>query len=148
MRALNDVTFHVAPGETVALLGPNGAGKSTAVDLMLGLAGPDAGEITVLGAAPRRAVAQGRVGARRSLERHRLHRHQVRPVRPQHGRSQRHLQHSAGDHCGDRRQREVVRTNHRHAIRDPLAVRLADSSGARPQVSGPSSHARPRGRRP
>ncbi|NJP94590.1 ABC transporter ATP-binding protein [Nonomuraea sp. FMUSA5-5] len=63
VRALDDVTFHVAPGETVALLGPNGAGKSTAVDLMLGLARPDAGEITVLGTAPHRAVAQGRVGA-------------------------------------------------------------------------------------
>ncbi|GAA3186764.1 ABC transporter ATP-binding protein [Nonomuraea roseoviolacea] len=63
VRALDDVTFHVAQGETVALLGPNGAGKSTSVDLMLGLAKPDRGTIGVLGTEPGRAVAQGRVGA-------------------------------------------------------------------------------------
>jgi ABC-2 type transport system ATP-binding protein len=53
----------VARGETVALLGPNGAGKSTAVSILLGLRKPDAGAVSVLGGAPRTAVAAGRVGA-------------------------------------------------------------------------------------
>ncbi|MDP3860628.1 MAG: ABC transporter ATP-binding protein, partial [Phaeovulum sp.] len=39
-------------GERVALLGHNGAGKSTLMKIVLGLIGADAGEITVLGAAP------------------------------------------------------------------------------------------------
>ncbi len=39
-------------GGCVALLGPNGAGKSTLMRLMLGLARPQAGTITVLGSAP------------------------------------------------------------------------------------------------
>ncbi|MDP2064162.1 MAG: ABC transporter ATP-binding protein [Phaeovulum sp.] len=51
-RALSDVAFAVAPGERVALLGHNGAGKSTLMKIVLGLIGADAGEITVLGAAP------------------------------------------------------------------------------------------------
>ena len=44
-----DVTFTVAPGETVALLGPNGAGKSTVLAVAAGLIRPDRGEITLDG---------------------------------------------------------------------------------------------------
>jgi ABC-2 type transport system ATP-binding protein len=47
----------------VALLGPNGAGKSTTLDMVLGLLRPDAGTVSVFGAAPATAVAQGKVGA-------------------------------------------------------------------------------------
>ncbi len=50
-------------GETVALLGPNGAGKSTTISLLLGLLRPHAGTVEVLETSPRRAVADGRVGA-------------------------------------------------------------------------------------
>jgi ABC-2 type transport system ATP-binding protein len=56
-----DVT--VAPGETVALLGPNGAGKSTTIDMLLGLQHPDAGDVSVFGLTPDKAVAAGLVGA-------------------------------------------------------------------------------------
>ena len=63
VRAVRGVDIAVAPGETVALLGPNGAGKSTTIDLLLGLARPDAGEVELLGGTPDRAVADGRVGA-------------------------------------------------------------------------------------
>ena len=41
--AVRGIDLDIAPGETVALLGPNGAGKSTTIDMMLGLARPDAG---------------------------------------------------------------------------------------------------------
>jgi ABC-2 type transport system ATP-binding protein len=61
--ALDRLDVSVARGETVALLGPNGAGKSTAMSLLLGLLRPNVGRVEVLGASPRRAVAQGRVGA-------------------------------------------------------------------------------------
>jgi ABC-2 type transport system ATP-binding protein len=61
--ALDQVSFTIAPGEMVALLGPNGAGKSTTVDVLLGLRQPDRGMARVLGQAPQRATASGRVGA-------------------------------------------------------------------------------------
>jgi ABC-2 type transport system ATP-binding protein len=61
--AVEDLSFEVAGGETVALLGPNGAGKSTTISLLLGLLRPRRGAVEVLGTTPRKAVAQGRVGA-------------------------------------------------------------------------------------
>jgi ABC-2 type transport system ATP-binding protein len=63
VTAVDGVTVEVAPGEVVALLGPNGAGKSTTVDMLLGLAKPDAGEVTVAGGSPREAVDRGLLGA-------------------------------------------------------------------------------------
>jgi ABC-2 type transport system ATP-binding protein len=47
----------------VALLGPNGAGKSTTIDLLLGLAAPDAGTVSVFGMTPQKAIAAGAIGA-------------------------------------------------------------------------------------
>jgi len=44
-----DLSFRVAPGETVAVLGPNGAGKSTLLNLVAGLLRPDAGRATLGG---------------------------------------------------------------------------------------------------
>ena len=43
---VNDVTFTVSPGETIALTGPSGDGKTTILRLILGLVEPDSGEIT------------------------------------------------------------------------------------------------------
>ena len=51
--SLNDVSFHVDPGECIALLGPNGAGKSTMMKLLNGLLKPNHGKILI----------RGRVGA-------------------------------------------------------------------------------------
>ncbi|HET6600898.1 MAG TPA: thiol reductant ABC exporter subunit CydD [Gaiella sp.] len=44
---LEGVDLELAPGETVALVGPSGSGKSTLVSLLLRLAEPTAGRITV-----------------------------------------------------------------------------------------------------
>lgn len=63
VRAVDDLTLTLRPGETVALLGPNGAGKSTTLDLLLGLKRPDSGSVTVLGTGSREAIVAGRVGA-------------------------------------------------------------------------------------
>lgn len=42
---LHDISFAVAPGESIAIVGPTGAGKSTLARLLLGLYTPDAGSI-------------------------------------------------------------------------------------------------------
>ncbi len=63
VHAVRGIDFSIPPGQTVALLGPNGAGKSTTIDMLLGLATPDAGSLSVLGRAPGDAVAAGLIGA-------------------------------------------------------------------------------------
>ncbi|SFH38361.1 ATP-binding cassette, subfamily B [Palleronia marisminoris] len=47
--ALEDVSFEVAPGETVALVGPSGAGKSTVIQLLLRFYDPQSGTIRIDG---------------------------------------------------------------------------------------------------
>ncbi|HEX4891265.1 MAG TPA: ABC transporter transmembrane domain-containing protein [Alphaproteobacteria bacterium] len=47
--ALNNISFTIAPGETVALVGPSGAGKSTLLQLLLRFYDPAAGSITLDG---------------------------------------------------------------------------------------------------
>src|ERR1700735_558348 len=51
-RALDDVTFSVAPGRIVGMIGANGAGKTTALKAILGLTSFQ-GDLTVLGRNPR-----------------------------------------------------------------------------------------------
>lgn len=45
IKAVDDVSFALAPGEIVGLIGPNGAGKSTLVNLITGVHRPSAGSI-------------------------------------------------------------------------------------------------------
>jgi ABC-2 type transport system ATP-binding protein len=47
--AVDDLTFTVWPGIVTGFLGPNGAGKSTTMRMILGLATPTSGEVTVNG---------------------------------------------------------------------------------------------------
>jgi ABC-2 type transport system ATP-binding protein len=61
--ALADFNFDVRAGELVALLGPNGAGKTTAIRLLLGLAKPNSGRLTVFNGDPGSVETHVRVGA-------------------------------------------------------------------------------------
>jgi rhamnose transport system ATP-binding protein len=47
VRALNDVSLELYPGEVTALIGENGAGKSTLVKILTGIYQPDVGTIAV-----------------------------------------------------------------------------------------------------
>ena len=49
LRAVDDVSFHIARGEILGLLGPNGAGKTVCFNLVSGLYKPTAGQITFEG---------------------------------------------------------------------------------------------------
>lgn len=49
VRALDGLSFAVAPGTVFGLLGPNGAGKSTALKILTTLSRPDAGAARVAG---------------------------------------------------------------------------------------------------
>ncbi|GGN46344.1 ribose transport system ATP-binding protein [Actinoplanes campanulatus] len=49
VRALDDVSFALRPGEVHALVGENGAGKSTLIKVLTGVYRPDAGELRYQG---------------------------------------------------------------------------------------------------
>lgn len=49
VRAVDDLTFDVAPGRITGFLGPNGAGKSTTMRMIMGLDRPTAGSALVCG---------------------------------------------------------------------------------------------------
>jgi ABC-2 type transport system ATP-binding protein len=64
-RALDGVNLEVPRGVAFGFLGPNGAGKTTIIRLLLGLAWPTSGSMSVLGheVPSNRAAALARVGA-------------------------------------------------------------------------------------
>lgn len=49
LKAVDDVSFKMYPGEILGLLGPNGAGKTTIIHMLLGLTTPTSGKIKVFG---------------------------------------------------------------------------------------------------
>ncbi len=52
IKAVNDISMEIMPGEICGYLGPNGAGKSTTIKMMTGVLEPTAGEIIVNGRVP------------------------------------------------------------------------------------------------
>src|SRR5260221_2151500 len=52
VRAVDDVSFAIEPGEMVAFLGPNGAGKTTTLKMLAGIIFPTSGSADVLGFTP------------------------------------------------------------------------------------------------
>jgi len=64
LRAVDQVSFSVAPAEIVGLIGPNGAGKTTTFNCISGVIAPTDGEILIQGQpvnpfTPERACAMG-----------------------------------------------------------------------------------------
>ena len=49
VKAVDDVSFSIAPGESFGLLGPNGAGKTTTIRILLTLIKPTSGSVSVFG---------------------------------------------------------------------------------------------------
>lgn len=64
LRAVDDVSFTVGPGEFFGLLGPNGAGKTTTLEMVEGLRRPQAGTVRIDGHEPwrREPGLQRRIG--------------------------------------------------------------------------------------
>ncbi|WP_406695003.1 ATP-binding cassette domain-containing protein [Singulisphaera sp. Ch08] len=52
VKAVDQVSFSIEPGEMVAFLGPNGAGKTTTLKMLSGLIYPTSGTAQVLGFTP------------------------------------------------------------------------------------------------
>jgi ABC-2 type transport system ATP-binding protein len=54
VRAVDGISFEVAPGEVVGYIGPNGAGKSTTIKMLTGILVPSGGTLRVAGIDPSR----------------------------------------------------------------------------------------------
>jgi len=63
LRAVDDVSFSVRPGEAFGLLGPNGAGKSTTIHMIAGVLAPDVGEVSIDGSSdPTKPAIRAQLG--------------------------------------------------------------------------------------
>ncbi|MDA8203765.1 MAG: ABC transporter ATP-binding protein [Chloroflexi bacterium] len=62
LRALDDVNFHIEPGQFVSLIGPSGCGKSTLLRIVAGILPATQGAVTIDGATPFEAREQRRFG--------------------------------------------------------------------------------------
>lgn len=49
LKAVDDVSFTVAPGEVVSIIGPNGSGKTTVLNLVTGIIPPNDGTVILNG---------------------------------------------------------------------------------------------------
>jgi ABC-2 type transport system ATP-binding protein len=62
LKAVDNVSLQVRPGEVYGLLGPNGSGKTTLIRMLVGLILPDSGSVTVLGTRMPEIGILGRIG--------------------------------------------------------------------------------------
>ena len=62
VRAVDDVTLDIAPGEVLGFAGPNGAGKSTLISLLLGYLAPTEGRVRIFGKPPRGWIERNGIG--------------------------------------------------------------------------------------
>ncbi|MGW6012564.1 ABC transporter ATP-binding protein [Streptomyces sp. NPDC055210] len=74
VRALDEVSLSLRPGEICGLIGPNGAGKTTLFDVLSGIRRPDAGRVHLDGTdvTRRSPVWRARHGMRRTFQRQQL----------------------------------------------------------------------------
>src|SRR5207247_10380646 len=63
-RALGDLSFQIAAGETVGLVGPNGAGKTTLFLCLAGVLAAQTGSVRVAGLDPRQPAERQQLPAR------------------------------------------------------------------------------------
>jgi branched-chain amino acid transport system ATP-binding protein len=66
LKAVSDVSLHVAEGSIIGLLGPNGAGKTTCFTMIAGFTRPDSGQVyfqgkEVTGQPPHKICKQGMI---------------------------------------------------------------------------------------
>lgn len=54
IKAVENISFEILPGELVGYIGPNGAGKSTTIKMLSGILHPTGGEILVDGLVPQK----------------------------------------------------------------------------------------------
>ena len=62
VKAVEDLSLEIFPGQVFGLLGPNGSGKSTTIKMLLGLLYPTRGRIAVFGKAPTDVAVKARIG--------------------------------------------------------------------------------------
>jgi ABC-2 type transport system ATP-binding protein len=61
-RAVDNLTFEIAPREVFGLLGPNGSGKSTTIKIILGLLRKSTGRVAIFGRSPHDVAVKRRIG--------------------------------------------------------------------------------------
>ncbi len=62
LRAVDDVSIRIMPGEVYGLIGPNGSGKSTAMKALLGLVAPSSGDCAIFGKDSLKVDSRNEVG--------------------------------------------------------------------------------------
>jgi ABC-2 type transport system ATP-binding protein len=62
LRAVDDVSIRIMPGEVYGLIGPNGSGKSTIMKALLGLVAPTSGDCAIFGKDSLKVDSRNEVG--------------------------------------------------------------------------------------
>jgi len=62
LRAVDDVSIRIMPGEVYGLIGPNGSGKSTTMKALLGLVAPTSGKCAIFGKDSMKVDSRNEVG--------------------------------------------------------------------------------------